>query len=205
MCCLVQSQRFCHLVCLLLADRNDNGGLVWVNRGADDWNASEHVLPEYGYYARVPSGSGEVESAIERREGAIVEWSRSFELWYVNARPVVLEPLPRRSFLPSPTGPDPRPGRMNRDGKAVSFGPITTNGALRLTSSGDGLLLTPLPSSPFFTVRLRWSGLPWKMPIPREVEAIDESGMPVRRAPVEAEGDTIVMQCEPGVFAYRLR
>lgn len=66
----------------------DNGE-VWVNRGESDWSAAGHTLPQYGFYARVD----QVEAAIERRQGLIVEWSRSADGDYVNARPVVSDRL----------------------------------------------------------------------------------------------------------------
>lgn len=72
----------------------NNGGLVWVNRGKEDWTIEGHILPQYGVYARIPSDAGLVEVSIERKDGVIVEWSRSPSTIYVNARPVVSERLP---------------------------------------------------------------------------------------------------------------
>jgi hypothetical protein len=69
----------------------DNGGEVWINRGAEDWTIpGGHTLPQYGFYARV----GSTEAAIERRDGVIVEWSRSPQAEYFNARPFVTSALP---------------------------------------------------------------------------------------------------------------
>jgi hypothetical protein len=51
------------------------------------------VLPQYGFYARVP-GEGGIEAAIERRDGVIVDWSVSPGAQFVNARPVVSDRLP---------------------------------------------------------------------------------------------------------------
>ena len=72
----------------------EGGGEVWVNRGPDDWAVGGHTLPQYGFYARVPVGGGATEAAIERRDGVIVEWSRSPEAAYSNARPYVTDRLP---------------------------------------------------------------------------------------------------------------
>ncbi|MGB9877001.1 MAG: hypothetical protein ACPLPS_04455 [bacterium] len=72
----------------------DNGGEVWVNRGKEDWQVEGHILPQYGVYARVPAADGTVEVAIEKKEGVIVDWSRSPSMLFVNARPVVSERLP---------------------------------------------------------------------------------------------------------------
>jgi hypothetical protein len=74
--------------------RWEGGADVWVNRGAEDWTVNGHILPQYGFYARVPVSGGAVEAAIERREGVIVEWSRSPQAAYSNARPYVSERLP---------------------------------------------------------------------------------------------------------------
>lgn len=68
----------------------EGGAQVWVNRGPGDWAVEGHVLPEYGFYAR----AGEVEAAIERRDGVIVEWSQGPSGVYANARPVVGDVLP---------------------------------------------------------------------------------------------------------------
>jgi hypothetical protein len=80
----------------------EGGGEVWVNRGAEDWTAHDHVLPQYGFYARLPGGA---EAAIERRGSAVVEWARSPGLLYVNARGAA---------------------------KAVAFGEVATDGGFRL-------------------------------------------------------------------------
>jgi hypothetical protein len=68
----------------------EGGGEVWVNRGSDDWPVAGHMLPQYGFYAR----AGGSEAAIERCDGIIVEWSRSPEGTYSNARPYVTDRLP---------------------------------------------------------------------------------------------------------------
>jgi hypothetical protein len=57
-----------------------NGAEVWVNRGATEWLASGHVLPQYGFYARFPGGA----AAIENRDGARIEWSRTADAIYEN-------------------------------------------------------------------------------------------------------------------------
>jgi len=64
----------------------EGGGEVYVNRGADNWRAAGHTLPQYGFYVRVPGKDGVVEAAIELRDGQRVEWSRSGSMVYENAR-----------------------------------------------------------------------------------------------------------------------
>ncbi|MHC5056122.1 MAG: hypothetical protein ACYTKD_15560 [Planctomycetota bacterium] len=66
----------------------EGGGEVRVNRAPGDWHVEGRALPEYGFHARIPTEGGEVEAAIERRRGVIVEWSCSREAVYANARPV---------------------------------------------------------------------------------------------------------------------
>jgi len=71
-------------------------GHVWVNRGQTPWKVAGCELPTYGFLARVPivedpesSGTGrrgEVEAAIARRNGVIVEWARTPGFLYVNGR-----------------------------------------------------------------------------------------------------------------------
>lgn len=68
----------------------ERGGRVWVNRGEQDWQADTHRLPQYGFYAEAQ----EVTCAIERKGDHLVEWSKSSDGWYVNARRVVSDALP---------------------------------------------------------------------------------------------------------------
>jgi hypothetical protein len=58
----------------------DNGAEVWVNRGSSDWVVNGHTLPQYGFYAK----AGPVEAAIEKRNGARVEWAKSPQSEYAN-------------------------------------------------------------------------------------------------------------------------
>ncbi len=62
----------------------DNGATVYVNRGKADWQVAGRTLPRYGCYAKV----GDIEAAIERRDGVIVEQSRTADTLYVDARTV---------------------------------------------------------------------------------------------------------------------
>jgi len=310
--------------------RWSGGGEVWVNRGQTDWNVAGRTLPQYGFFARVPTEGGTVEASIDRRDGIIVEEARSPERIYVNARRVVDERLPIRAavekcrlldgrqfaialnwqldrpvpegylpflhfvdqageillqahqdaapFVPGRTGqiettavgwlpeelaegttyglcmgfyrpdggdrlklagPDdgtrrirlgtirvdleegrpaamiwsphePQPdlwlGRQNAENKPIDFGPIVTSGGCRLSRDGEGLLIVPLPSDagPKFAVRLHPAALPGRLPELTHVETIDEDGKASARSPVRREGDALLIECEPGVFGYRL-
>ncbi|OHB73750.1 MAG: hypothetical protein A2V70_05405 [Planctomycetes bacterium RBG_13_63_9] len=170
------------------------GGEVWVNRGQSDWNVAGNTLPQYGFVARVPTDKGPVEASITRREGIVVEAARSAEHIYVNGRQLEV----------SSAGQNP-------EGKPTDFGPVVTEGGCRLTAAGDGLTLTVLPDgrAPQLTVRLRPEALPWKLPdlthVEAIVEAIDETGKPSDRRPLGREGELLRIECQPGVFGYRLR
>lgn len=182
--------------------RWQNGAHVWVNRGADDWSAEDHRLPQYGFYARIP-GNQIQEAAIERRDGAIVEWAKSPAMLYVNARPVVPEPQTGRGGGRGEQGPDPRLPRMNPEARVITFGAVGTNGGFRLSHAGDAVELTPLPNSPSFTVNIRWQDLPWKVREPKEAAALDENGAVLRRVPLQKSGTEIQLVTDPEVFAYR--
>ena len=60
----------------------ERGADVYVNRGAEPWTVAGHTLPKYGFYLR----AGQVEAAVELRQGRRVEWSRSAEGRYENGR-----------------------------------------------------------------------------------------------------------------------
>jgi hypothetical protein len=148
--------------------RWDNGGEVWVNRGTENWTVAGHTIPQYGFYVRIPVSDGLVEAAIELRDGATVEWSRSPSMTYENGRSAAA-------------------------------------GGFSVTKEGEALVLTPLPESARFTARVRWNSLPWKLREPREAEAIDEAGKVLRRVPVHTQNGEVALDCDPAVFAYRLR
>jgi hypothetical protein len=166
------------------------GGEVWVNRGESDWNVEGFTLPQYGFLARVPGKDGPVEAAIARRDGRTVEWSKSPGQMYFNAR-----------------GAE----------KQVDFGPVATSGGCRLSRDGEMLTITPLPSveaskraqtkstETKFAVRLRPAALPWRITEPTHAETLDEEGHTMARGTLRRDADALLLDCEPGTFAYRFR
>jgi len=110
------------------------------------------------------------------------------------------------AWTPHEPEPDPMLARQNPQNKPIDFGPVTTVGACRLTCGDDALVVTPLPGRGVgkFTVRLAWEQLPWKLPEPTHVERLAEDGRTVSRDPVRPDDRAILIECEPGVFAYRL-
>jgi hypothetical protein len=155
---------------------------VWVNRGTADWTVAGHVLPQYGFYARIAGKDGkpDVEAGVTRRDSVTVEWNRTPAMVYVNGR----QPA----------------------GKPVDFGGVATAGGCRISLEGENLLVTPLPGprEPKFRVELDPTALPWKLPEPTHVETLDESGKVLERKPVVRQNAVMSLDCEPGAFAYRL-
>lgn len=167
------------------------GGQVWVNRGAPDWDGKQRILPQYGFYARVPSEGEQFEACIERKDFVVVEWSRGPEHVYVNARP----------FAALGTEIDQR---MNVGNKMLDFGPITTNGACRLHPEGQALIFTPLPESGAFSVRLAWRELPWRLSAPVRAEVLDENGAKTAELPITGGDDELIIEIPAGAFCVRL-
>lgn len=109
-------------------------------------------------------------------------------------------------WKPFEAPPDAALARLNPDGRPVSFEGVTTDGALRLSAAGDTLWLTALPEGrKKFAARIHWAGLPWKLPIPREVEAVDEEGNARNTSSVVRQDGDVVVVLDPSVHSYRLR
>ncbi len=146
--------------------RWEGGGEVWVNRSDADWPLEARVLPPYGFHARIPQGDGYTEAAIERRGGAIVDWSRGTDGYYVNARP-------------------------DLEQREVDFGAVRTGGAVRVRRNGNTLELTALPESQPFTVRVVWQELMPGMPLPASASELDEQGNARGEIPVELQNGVV--------------
>ena len=77
-----------------LAIQWKSGAQVFVNRSAEDWTIAGRVLPQFGFYAK----NGDIESAIERLDGQIIERSSRAGELYVNGRgyrpdaPLLIQP-----------------------------------------------------------------------------------------------------------------
>jgi hypothetical protein len=154
----------------------DNGGEVWVNRGNTAWKIDGHILPEFGFYARVPSGTGAVEVAIEKKKAGTVEWSFAPDALYANAR----------------------------GSGETSFGTIATDGAVRLVRKDGATLVMPLPDSPATRVVVVRAVLPWTVPEGAEGKAYDEDGRAVGTLVVEDSGGKFAVDCPPGIHTARI-
>ena len=160
--------------------RWDNGAEVYVNRGASDWSVNGRLLPQYGFHALLPAGGGTVEAAIESRNGRRLEWARSARMLYFNARATARQ-------------------------EEMTLGAVTSSGAFRLETGEEEWRLTPLPDSGRFQVRLRWKEIAGARKMPARWEAVNEDGKRAREGALAAQGDSVTLECEPGIFQYRLR
>jgi len=61
-------------------------------------------------------------------------------------------------FVPAVPEP-PEPVRINVKKEVVDFGPVKTNGAVRILRRGDGLRVVPLPQCPPFVLEINASAL----------------------------------------------
>jgi hypothetical protein len=189
------------------------GGSVWVNRGQSDWEVGALQLPQYGFLVKVPTDLGAVTASIHRSEGLIVEQSQSAHALYANARGSLgqrkrIRPriadfssddanrLQRRSEI---AGLD----RFNVNLLPVDFGWVLTAGGCRLERHDDFVVLTPLPEEYAGGTgwTLRWDRLPWKLPRPTRVIAIDEASRTIWERALDG---LIVIEHDPAAFAYRL-
>lgn len=92
-----------------------------------------------------------------------------------------------------------------RDGRIVEWASSPSavyREGFRLTRDGT---LTPLPESGTFRARIDFGTLPWPMNPAREAEALDEDGNVLRRLPLNLQEGSAILECDPAVFAYRLR
>ena len=101
---------------------------------------------------------------------------------------------------------DPYLERWNADSKPVDFGVIKTAGGCRVQEKGDCVVVTPLPGDrvPTFDVEIDWAEMKLNRPEPNRVEALDEEGKVLSTEAVSVEGGTVTIECEAGVFEYRL-
>jgi hypothetical protein len=126
------------------------------------------------------AANGSIESSIEKINGIIVEQSRAPSRFYVNARA---------------SGP-------------VDFGPVLTDGALRCQTKDDAIVITPLPDTAPFAVKLS----PDRLPVPhsrdrelQSVVAVDADGKSIRDVDFTVKGNLVEFQTRENEFAYILQ
>ena len=81
-----------------------------------------------------------------------------------------------------------------------------TAGGCRLQREVNALVVTPLPREhgPALAARIRWDALPWQLAEPKTVTALAEDGTVMDRHPVRRDGEFILLECQPGMFCYRV-
>jgi len=93
--------------------------------------------------------------------------------------------------------------RWNIAGVPIDFGPVRTDGALRCQYKDGHVVITPLPDSKPFTVRLSAASLP---PTTVEsVDAVDATGRTIRNVSVAKGSDYIEFETRENEFAYVIR
>lgn len=103
-----------------------------------------------------------------------------------------------------PPKPEGRPVRWNVAGKSLDFGPVVTDGAFRLSLTGEELELLPLPDSPAFgaTVHLRQLlARPVKV---QRVQIIDEERQTVGELDFTFRDGVLHLQVPAGIFGLRM-
>jgi hypothetical protein len=147
-----------------------SGARVIVNRGDEDWMIAGKRLPQYGYFAK----NGPIESSIEKIDNVIVEQSCTLSSGYFNVRD------------------------LNQD-KLINFSPVATNGAFRCERKKDRIILTPLPDSDSFTIRISVGNVKVK-----SVVAVDGNDETIRDVEYESEGQSVTFQTRSKEFAYHV-
>jgi len=172
--------------------RYEGGTEVFVNRGKSDWEVSGQTLPQYGFLAR----SNDVEAAIERKGGIIVDRCFTHSTLYVNARKV--------DHQGQPASQRPDDPRFNPEGKTVDFGPVKTNGAFRLTPHKDAIIVTPLPAQGSFDVEIVVRKILGRAPAQiKEVVAVDEEGKTTGKVEFSYAQGILSFKADGSAFAYR--
>ena len=150
-----------------------NGGEVWVNRQTNEtWRLPNgKVLPPYGYYAHTRG----TESGIVEKDGLRFAFAKSANGLFVDAR-------------------KPPAGR------AVSFGGVATDGALRFAD----WTIVPLPYSRAFSVEIDLAVFGAAGRAVAGVDAVDSQDG--AKTPVWSQsGNTLKVECDAKSFAYRIR
>jgi len=150
-----------------------NGGEVWVNRQTNEtWRLPNgKVLPPYGYYAHTRG----TESGIVEKDGIRFSFAKSANGLFVDAR-------------------KPPAGR------AVSFGGVTTDGALRFAD----WTIVPLPASGAFSAEIDLASFGAAGRKVAGVDTVDPQGS--AKAPAwSQDGNVLKVECDAKSFAYRIR
>ena len=149
-----------------------NGGEVWVNRQTNEtWRLPNgKVLPPYGYYAHTRG----TESGIVEKDGVRYAFAKSAKGLFVDARKPPV-------------------------GRTVSFGGVTTDGALRFAD----WTIVPLPASGVFSAEIDLASFGAAGRKVAGVDAVDpQDGA---KSPAwSQDGNVLKVECDAKSFAYRI-
>ena len=150
-----------------------DGGEVWVNRQTNEtWRLPNgKVLPPYGYYAHTRG----TESGIVEKDGVRFAFAKSAKGLFVDARKPPV-------------------------GRTVSFGGVTTDGALRFAD----WTIVPLPVSGAFSAEIDLASFGAAGRKVAGVDAVDpQDGA---KSPAwSQDGNVLKVECDAKSFAYRIR
>ena len=110
-----------------------------------------------------------------------------------------LAPGPLRTGAIRPGGPS---GPRRRAGQGA-YGPVRTDGALRCEYKDTSIVVTPLPDSEPFTVKLDLPGTAWKKV--KSIIAADAEGRKIRDVDFTGRGNLVEFQARENEFAYVIR
>jgi len=167
-----------------------SGARVYVNRGDQDWKVAGKMLPQYGYFAK----NGRIESSVERIDGVIVEQSRGPSGGYFNARAF-------NRNRGQEIWPDER---WNVEKVPIDFGPVVTEGAFRCERKKGRIVVTPLPDTDSFNVRMRMDKLSAEDVPVKFITALDMTGGKIRDVKFESERNIVKFRTAGKEFTYHL-
>jgi hypothetical protein len=128
--------------------RYDSGLTLWVNWRAEPWRIEGQQLPQWGFLAIGPH----TRVATALHDGCVADYAECPEYIFADARTTVqaagLQAKPRADDQADFTV------HLNRPGTWIDFGPLATDGAVKINRAKDRLVLFPYPRDKAFRVSL---------------------------------------------------
>ena len=137
--------------------RYDTGLTLWVNWRAEPWQIEGCLLPQWGFRAVGP----ETRVVTALYDGHVADYAECPEYVFADARTNLhvtglqarKETKPRLASLKSGDEAD-FSAHLNRPGTWIDFGPVATDGAVKINRAKDRLVLFPYPRDTPFRVSL---------------------------------------------------
>jgi hypothetical protein len=124
--------------------RYDGGLTVWVNWRTEPWQVEDRLLPQWGFLARGP----ETEVCTSLYNGKIGDFARCPEYIFADAR--TWFDLPYLKANPSIDYSE----HTNPTDTCIDFGPVATNGSIKINCHKNRLVVFPYPRDKKFGVSL---------------------------------------------------